>query len=375
MTDHCKDAKCACRQHIDHTPLTTAEQHALHREVEIGSLATALKGGFFFLKCAMLVVLLLFILDRFRSVNDGEIMVVERFGELLNDENGALRIFTAGKMYGLFPEPIDHPIILRTAEAKELNFGLPFFPRAVSKVSDDFPATAALEPLIDGYNLTGDLCVLHTHWKIKYRITNYRDYLLATQKNDPEDLLAAIVNNAIIRHFAGAQVDRTYHDEQPQLFARIDDEINARLATMRLGVELDGGLANQAMRAPGAAQTAFNKVASSLSEYQKSIDEAHRQSAQIMQAAETAALAINNEATHYKIATVARARADAVRIRELTRKFAGDQIGLKLYLAQYRYDRLRTILSNSKLYFLRAGQNIFWTTPTPEYSPTNTTEK
>ena len=363
---------CACQACVDARPLTADEQTALARDPAAGSLAKALKGGFFFLKIAMLVLLLFFVLDRFRSVNEGEAMVIERLGKFLTDEHGAIRVFEPGRMYFLWPEPFERAIVMRTSEVKTLELGAPFWPRvstAEALNTDTLPQKEELDPVQDGYNLTGDLNILHTRWKIQYRISNCRDYLLATRKNSPEKILAAVVRSAIIRNFAGVTVDDAYHDsgKRSALFARIDEEIQQRLDSLALGVSLDGGIANQQILPPGSAQTAFIKVNDSQTERKKLIDEARKKESAILQAAETEALDIRNDAERYRTAVVSRARADAARVRELSSRFVNDELGLQIYLNQYRYDRLSAALAASRLYFLRNGQNIFWTSPTPEY--------
>lgn len=363
---------CACQAHVDASPLTAEEQAAIAGDPAAGSLAKALKGGFFFLKAAMLVLAVFFVLDRFRSVNEGEVLVVERFGAFLTDGRGDIRVFEPGRMYFFWPEPIDKTIVLRTAEVKTLELGAPFWPRVSAEEALDketLPQKEELDPLLDGYNLTGDLNILHTRWKIQYRIANYRDYLLASRKNAPEKLLAAVVRAAVIRNFAGVSVDDAYHDSgrRSALFARIDEEIRTRLAGMRLGVELDGGIANQQILPPGSAQTAFIKVNNSQTERKKEIDEALKKASAIRQQAETEALVLRNEALQYRTAVTARAQADAARVREIAARFVDDPQGLRIYLDQYRYERLREALAAARLYFLRDGNNIFWTSPTPEY--------
>ncbi|GHS96816.1 hypothetical protein FACS1894139_01980 [Planctomycetales bacterium] len=367
--DHDHHEGCACEKSIDAAPLTAAEQAAIAGDPATGSLAKALKGGFAFLKIVMLVLLLFFILDRFRSVSEGEIMVIERFGAFLTDDRGQIKVFAPGKMYFLFPAPIDRPVVLRASEVKELDLATAFYPRvgAEQSIGEALPNTDELDPLLDGYNLTGDLNLLHTRWKVKYRISDYRDYLLATQNGDPTALLAAAVENAILRNVAATTVDDAYYNDHRGLFERIDDETRAQLAEMKLGIDLDGSIANQSLRPPGPANAAFNQVTSSLSERKKLVDEARKNAATILQEAATEALQINHDALEYKTAVVADAKANAARIRDLQAKFPGDAAGLNLYLSQYRYDRLVDILAPARVYLLRKGQNVFWTAPTPEY--------
>ena len=136
-----------------------------------------------------------------------------------------------------------------------------------------------------------------------------------------------------------------------------------------------GGIANQQILPPGFAQTAFIKVNDSQTERKKLVDEARKQESAIHKEAETEALVIRNEALQYRTAVVSRAQADAARVRELSARFTSDPEGLRIYLDPYRYDRLRSALAAARLYFLRDGQNVFWTSPSPEYMDAEAPEK
>jgi regulator of protease activity HflC (stomatin/prohibitin superfamily) len=319
----------------------------------------------------MAILVVFFIFDRFRSVNEGEVMVIERFGAFLKDDSGAVRIFEPGRMYFLWPAPIDKPVVLRASESKEIDLNTAFWPRVSLEQaanSESLPPTDDLDPLLDGYNLTGDLNILHTRWKIKYRITNYYDYLTATRGADPTPLLSSIVRNAVIRHVAGISVDDAYYGDHRALFARINDTAQEELEKMKLGISIDGSITNQSLLPPGPAQGAFNQVTSSLSERKKLVDDARKEASATARTAETEALNIENDALQYKAAVVADAKANAGRIRELQARFTNDAAGLQLYLTQYRYDRLLEALSSARVYVLRpSDKNVFWLAPLADY--------
>lgn len=354
---------CACNQFLNPDPMTDEERAAIENDPAAGSLARALKGSFFFLKLGMLVLLLFFGLDRFRSVNDGEVMVIKRFGAYLSDENG-IKIFEPGRYHFVWPYPIEEPKVLRLSEEKQLDLGGRFWPRISgdAAINPDTIVGAAeeLDADLDGYNITGDLNILHTRWKVKYRINSYRDYLLTSA--NPLEEFKGICEDAIVRSFAGTSVDQAYYGDRQTLFDRIGERINARLSQGRLGVELVS-LINVSLLPPGKTQEAFDRLTSSLSERKKLIDKARTEANTALKEGETEAQRTRNAALEYKVATVARAQADASRIRDLLARFPGDPQGLELFLHQYRYDRLREALAKSRVYVLREGNNIFWTTP------------
>ncbi len=356
---------CACNQFLNADPMTDEEREAIENDPASGSLARALKGSFFFLKIGMLVLLLFFLLDRFRAVNDGEVMLVKRFGAFLTDDSG-IKVFEPGQYHFIWPYPIEEPVVLRLSEEKQIDLGGNFWPRisgdAAVNPESVIGAAEELDADLDGYNLTGDLNILHTRWKAKYRISSFRDYLLTSAK--PLEEFKAICEDAIVRNFAGVSVDQAYYGDKQALFDRISEVINQRLAQRKIGVELVS-LINVSLMPPGKTQEAFDRLTSSLSERKKLIDKARTEANTALKEGETEALRTRNAAQEYKVATVARAQADASRIRVLQARFPNDPQGLELFLQQYRYDRLREALAKSRVYVLREGNNVFWTTPGP----------
>lgn len=356
---------CVCNQFLSAEPMSEEERAAIERDPASGSFARALKGSFFFLKLGMLVLLLFFVLDRFRSVNDGEVMLIKRFGAYITDDNG-IRVFEPGQYHFLWPYPIEEAVVLRLSEEKQLDLSYAFWPRMTAEAAINPDAVLGpveeLDPGLDGYNLTGDLNILHTRWKIKYRINSYRDYLLTSR--DPLQELVAVCEDAIVRNFAGVSVDQAYYGDRQRLFDRISEQINQRLSQSRLGIELVS-LINTSLLPPGMTQEAFDRLTSSLSERKKLIDQARTEANTALKEGETEAQRTRNAAIEYKVATVSRAAADASRIRDLLARFPNDPQGLELFLQQYRYDRLREAMSRAKVYVLREGNNVFWTTPGP----------
>lgn len=356
---------CACQSMCDGSPLTQEEISTISSDPAAGSLARALKSSFLFLKAGMLLLLIFFIADRFRSVNEGEVMVVKQFGAYISDESG-IKVFKPGQYHFVWPYPIEEAVVVRVAEEKRLELSDTFWPRLSAAAALEegavLGAVDELDPGLDGYNLTGDLNILHTRWIVAYNIRNFRDYLLGSRQ--PLEQLRAICEDAIVRNFAGISVDNAYYGDRQALFDRISEDISVRLATTPIGIELVS-LINTSLLPPGKTQPEFDRLTSSLSERQKLIDQARTEANAITKDGQTQAMQINNKAIEYRVATVSRAEADAARIRQLLARFPNDPQGLDIFLQQYRYDRLREALAQANIYILREGNNIFWTSPGP----------
>lgn len=333
------------------------------------SLANAISGSFVFLKIAMLILLALFISDRFVSVDDGEVMVIKRYGKYNTDDTG-IKVYKPGSYHFILPYPIEEAVKIRTSEEKEIKLNYSFWPRidAAAALAGDgsLPKSPELHPAFDRYNITGDLNILHSSWIIKYRINDYRAYLLScTSQKATEELIQAIAEDSINQIFAGVSVDQAFYGDKQHLFDMITERIKNQLSVADIGIELTN-LINQSLLPPGFAQDAFDKVRSSLSKRDELIDTAKKEANTLTKNAETEAQQIKNAALQYKVTVVSRAEADAGRIKDLMAKFPNDPEGLNIYLSQYRYDRLQDALKNARIYLMRDGKNIFWTAPANE---------
>lgn len=332
------------------------------------SLSEALRYGFGFLKVVMAVLVLFFVVDRFTYVEEGEVLLVRRFGQYLTEpETGALRVFTPGKYHFLWPAPIETAERIRVSAEMEISLDEEFWPRLDARTAargpDALPMRTRFEPVLDGYMLTGDLNLLHSRWKIKYRIVDYEAYVLAAR--DPERVLRKSACAAIVRNLAGIDVDQAYYGNRNLLFDRIRQDIQNDLApagSFRWGIQLIS-VVNTKFEAPGAAQGAFDAVTTAQSERTRLIEQARTEADTIRQNASTEAQAIRLDAEHYRTMVVSRAAADAQRLRDLLDRFPDDPEGLDLYLRQYRYLQIREALAKVRLYLLREGQTIFWTRP------------
>lgn len=332
------------------------------------SLSEALRYGFGFLKAVMVLLLLFFVMDRFTYVEEGEVLLIRRFGKYLTEpETGTIRIFTPGKYHFIWPAPIESPERLRVSAEMEISLDEEFWPRIDARTAargpDALPMRTRFEPVLDGYMLTGDLNLLHSRWKIRYRIVDYEAYVLAAR--NPETVLRESARAAIVRTLAGTDVDQAYYGNRNLLFDRIRQDIQNDLTpagSFRWGIQLIS-VVNTKFEAPGAAQGAFDAVTTAQSERTRLIEQARTEADIIRQNAMTEAQAIRLQAEHYRTMMVSRAAAEAQRLTDLLDQFPNDPEGLALYLRQYRYMQIRDALANVRLYLLREGQTIFWTRP------------
>lgn len=349
------------------------------------SLSRALNLSFTLLKVLMLAVLALFALSCMRSIQEGEIGLVRRFGEHVRDENGAVRIFRTGRPYFIWPEPLEQLEIVRTG-TNTLHLYDDFWTQTRANVVDTTPNVPAskseLVPATDGYTLTGDFNIVHSRWRIDFSVDDEHpeDYFNALAVNQlgltPEerhdarlDLLRLAARASIVKVLAGLPVDDLLGGDDAADPARVAplvmDEIRRRMAHPEQPGRYRGGfrverviiLANEP---PGQVKPDFRRVTESGIEAEARKTRALAERNAILAKARTESNKIVEDALVYQKTVVANARADAERIQAFLERFPSDAAGLAVAANQYRLDRLKTILAKARTMRLPDGGDAAW---------------
>ena len=155
-------------------------------------LAEALRKSFRVLKFVMLVLVVLYFISGWFTVEQGEAAVVVRFGELVT-EAGKPKVYREG-WHLAWPFPIDR---WETVQVKERQIDVEFMlyltneERTTGRIKQKF---SNLTPERDDYLVTGDANILHASLSIKYKISDVIDYVthvypMADPKADPKSTL------------------------------------------------------------------------------------------------------------------------------------------------------------------------------------------
>jgi membrane protease subunit HflK len=342
-------------------PLTAAEEAAIEADPAARSLARALSTSFGLLKLVMATLLVFFLLDSLTYIKQGNVGLVKRFGRYLRNPDGSYRTFAPGSLVFVWPEPVEKldEILLKN---QLLEIDATYWPEEKSQGPIDqktgLTPKEKLAPGKDGYNLTGDLNILHTRWKVEYNVSDPVRYRLAA--GNPEEVLRALVCSAVMKNMSGVSVDVLYRNTD-DLFRSIGKDVNEALADAegsRWGLKLVN-ITNDGLLPPGKTQSAFNAVTSAVSEKNQSVDKARAEYAKIVKEADTEADRMVKEAKGYARTVVAKTKGDAQRLQDLLEKFPDDAEGCYIYLQQYRYDQLKEMLAGTKQYLLRPGKTWF----------------
>lgn len=240
------------------------------------SLSDALRVSFRVLKVVMVGLMFVYLGSGTIIVEQGEMQVRYRFGQ----EVGT---YGPGWHFGL-PFPIEESIkVPSTTQTLELDESFWY------NNPDDLPpeqlANQQLNPLNDSFLITGDTNVIHVQFNVNYKIDgkNVDDYLRNVGTIDRADELVQIAaERAMIHYVASANVETiiTRGKFETQTIAGYTQRV---LSDLQAGIEIQQVLIegnNQSM--PNQIRQAYTNVTNAQAEKAKTIQEARRQSNQIL---------------------------------------------------------------------------------------------
>ena len=159
------------------------------------SLSRALNMSFLLLKCLMAAAALLFLLSCLRTVDNSHVGIVRRFGKILTNADGSVRLFKSDRPFFIWPEPMERLEVVRVG-VDNLYLDREFWTssrRGTAASSPNLPHSgSSLAPAEDGYTLTGDMNIVHSRWRIEYSVDedhpeDYFDGGAASAAQTPEE--------------------------------------------------------------------------------------------------------------------------------------------------------------------------------------------
>ena len=221
------------------------DQHA-HRNLEVPeepldeanqSLADALRSSFSILKGIMMVLIVLYLFSNVRKIEPHEQALCLRLGALLPG------VHDPGLVWS-FPFPIDEIVPLPTKKSNELLIDSHTFRRrrgeeTMSLAFLSRSSSAGLDPALDGALLTADAGLVHTRWKVTYKIDdvgNFVSNFVGDEVEAAADLIRALIETVGIHvgsEMTAEELIRTRVDTvQSEMRRRINDRLT----------ELDSGI-------------------------------------------------------------------------------------------------------------------------------------
>lgn len=175
-------------------------------------------------KWLILVLVVLICCSGIRIVNNYEVAVVLRFGQLLG-ETREEQVHEPGLLLAL-PYVIDEVVKVPVGKVHEVSI--------TTHAASTDPTYADIEST--GYVITGDENIIHLDATLKYKISDPVYYALYTE--DPEAILNGVVSGLMASHAASIGVDGLLTDQKNQFAADILEDAQQIVDDLQVGTSL-----------------------------------------------------------------------------------------------------------------------------------------
>ncbi|MFC1805717.1 protease modulator HflK [Planctomycetota bacterium] len=332
------------------------------------ALNDALRISFIALKFAMVVVIAMFFITGCFRVKEYEQAIVLRFGRVVwhidKDTGERTPLHGPGLHFG-WPFLIDE--VVRFPVGAIIEEPIEAFWYVERAEAPGMAVPPGIKPGREGFNLTGDANILHSRWRIFYRISdpmqfceNLADPGALTTKGATghvRSLAHSLLRNAIIRTMAQYHVDDAYRHQKERVRSQVEREVKRQLKALDVGIAVER-VTLDAVVPPRQAKESFDNVIKAAQEHGEQVRNAEGEASKILSEGKTQASRINAKALAYKVRVKEQADADADYIKDLRAKYPDDPEMLNIFLEH----RLIEVLEET----LKEAEEVFVVQPGPE---------
>ena len=277
------------------------------------------KGSFGMVALLGVGALVLWLGTGLYRVQEGEVGVVLRFGEMV-------RTSLPGLQYHL-PAPFETVIVQKLAVLNTIDGGM-----KSEKNGDSAEATLIR---------TGDENMVHTNYTILWKIKDVSEYLFTTRNPDETIRVAA---ESVVREVIGQTPARMALTEgRGKIEIRAQEILQKLLDQYKMGIQIVS-IQLQNVAPPHQVVDAFNDLQASLVNADQSRNEAEAYRNEIIPRAEGQAAQIANEATAYSQRKIAEAEGEAIRFTQVLQAYESHP---NITLKRYYLECMRDVLSKT----------------------------
>jgi membrane protease subunit HflK len=252
---------------------------------------------------------LLYALSGITIIKPDEVAVILRWGRLVG-ETPAVQEHTSGLLFA-FPKPIDTVVRVPVRHVYELD---------VDTLAPDGESayTNSLDPLRQGYAISGDQNIVHARVVARYRIRDAAAWAFYGPRS--EDVLRVEVAAAFVRSLGEMSIDRVLADGRQDLVTRAAARVQSGLDAAHAALELTS-LELTRLSPPAALASDFTAVQSAFIAAETQRKDAQAYAASIVPQAQAQADTVLQNARGVAEADLARARGDAAGFTALAREY------------------------------------------------------
>jgi modulator of FtsH protease HflK len=252
---------------------------------------------------------ILYVFSGVTVVRSDEVAVVLRWGRLVGD-TPALQEHQPGLLFA-FPRPIDQVVRVPVKHVSEITV-------ATLAALDNGADAPTLDPLKEGYALTGDQNIVHVLMAARYRVRDAAAWAFYGPRS--EEALRVEITAAMMQSIGEMGVDRALSDGRKDLIAAATRRAQAGLDASHSGLELSS-LELTRLAPPAALARDFDAVQSAYIEAETMRKDALAFAAMTVPYAQASADARLQTARGTSDADLAAAHGDADAFRALDREY------------------------------------------------------
>lgn len=249
------------------------------------ALSKALRLSFLILKVIMLLLVAGYLVSGFFQVDQEDVAIVMRFGKIRHDR------WLGPGVHWAWPFPIDEVIKLDARASHEVSVPTFWYStpegeaeralREEREESRDMPEAVEIRG-DGGFNITGDLNLLHSHWRATYTIDDPILYFLNVMegetgirgRGDERSLVTSSIENSVVRVMGGYEVYDAMIFNQDEITTRVREYAQERLNDLQTGIRLQQLSAYPQPAPPRPVANVFEEVLVAAQERRAEIDRA-----------------------------------------------------------------------------------------------------
>jgi modulator of FtsH protease HflK len=175
----------------------------------------------------IITMAVLYAISGITIVKPDEVAVILRWGRLVG-QTAALQQHGPGLLFA-YPKPIDEVVRVQVKRVFEVSI-------TTLAESEEWQSLSTLDPLTQGYAITGDQNIVHVEMVARYRVRDPADWIFYGPK--AENVLRTEVSSAMVRSIGEMGVDHVLSDGRKNLLATASRRAQVGLDTAHSGLEL-----------------------------------------------------------------------------------------------------------------------------------------
>ena len=306
------------------------------------ALSDALRSSFNIVKVIMVGLVVVFLFSGFFVVSPQEKAIVLRFGVPVGGGDG--KLLGPGPHWA-FPPPIDEVVRIPVGQVQSVSSSIGWYATTAASeaAGTEPPPGESLQPVADGYLLTGDVNIIHARATLRYRIAEPGlRYVL--QLGNASNLVQSAFDNALLFAAARYKVDDALTRDQAGFREAARNRLEQLVDQQKLGItELQ--IDDARVIPPRQLKDAFARVSEAEVRRSKELNDARSHENQTLSKAKADAEARKNAGETERTRLVEFVAAE---VERFTNNLPAWRANRDLFVQQRQADALRTIYAGAQ---------------------------